>query len=185
MAEPDGMMNGPAWPSDWNTGWVTWWYSDMVGQPVVGTMTLSLSVTRAVSRALRATVWGGNVIVPNSGLGRPSGPLVVVNSRGVPCIEVPLGNDPDVDPAAIQLLARESWSGTLLRKTVTAQHTLEDPLWLSGDLQAVAAQPGVVGRVMWEISEPYVVPPPDAAVGDWLFYVNGPAAGLVTEIEEL
>lgn len=179
--EPDGIMSGPLWPHDWQTGWVSWRFADMLGNPITGNMTLSLSVKRTVSPTTHITVYGGSLKIPLAD-GVPSGPRVVVNSEGVPCIEVPLNYDPEVQPIRTQLVATEDWSGQTHYRTVTAEHTLDNPLWLSGNLASVARQPGVLMPTGWKVEFRADGPPPEAAVGEFVWYLD---AGLITQITEL
>lgn len=175
MVEPDGVMNGPAWPTDWQTGWVTWRYSDMSGKPLEASVpgaaiNLSLSVLRATSAATHTTIFSTPFDVPLVD-GRPSGPRVVVNSAGVPCIEMPLSTDPDVQPLPLYLHARESWGEHyLMRRLVLPEHTLDSPLWLTGDASDVAEQPGVVSKLIWKVPTEASGPPLNADVGDWVLY---------------
>lgn len=171
MAEPDGKMAGPVWPAEWQTGWVTFRYSDINGNPPVDAkVTLTNSVTRAVATVSKTTVYGGFVEVPIVN-GVPGGTRAQVNSFGEMCIEFPIGTDPDVIPEAMQLVAVESFSRATIRKVLTAEHTLENPLWLSGDLDAVAAQPGVIKTLLWEVANESLGIPTEAAIGDYIFYV--------------
>jgi hypothetical protein len=170
MAEPDLVMNGPVWPPEWQTGWVTFRYSDIKGNPVEGNVTITNSVPRAVGQVSKTTVYGGSVVVPLA-FGVPSGPDAQENADGIMCIEFPIGTDPDVIPAEMQLVAVESFSRATIRKVLTAEHTLDNPLWLSGDLDAVAAQPGVIKATIWEVANENLGIPTEAAVGDYIFYV--------------
>jgi len=168
--EPDGVMGGPSWPPEWQTGWVTFRYSDITGASPQGTVKLTNSVKRAVATTSKTTVYGGEINVPLSG-GVPGGSVAQENLDGIMCIEFPIGTDPDVIPAEMQLLATESFTGVTLRKVLTADHTLDNPLWLTDDLTSVAAQPGVVKATIWEVATESLGIPDEAAIGDYIFYL--------------
>jgi hypothetical protein len=172
MAEPDGQMGGAAWPPDWQTGWVTGRWSDIKGTSPLGGVRLTNSVQRAVARLSKTTVNGGFVEFPIAN-GVPGGPDAQENSDSIYCIEFPIGNDPDVVPAEMQLIAKENFAGGVeLRKVLTAEHTLDNPLWLTDDLESVAAQPGVIQRFTWWIDLEASGVPATAQVGDAIVYID-------------
>lgn len=178
-------MPGSRWPQGWQTGWVTWIYADMLGNPIQGEMRLSLSVNRAISEADHTTVMGGTIRVPMLD-GVPSSTVAVKNNNGDWVVEVPLSDDPDISPRPITLLARESWAGgTTLRALVGAEHTFDNPLWLSGTLAAVEDQPGVVSALMWEVDSDIPQTPLEAEVGDYVFYVRQGTFTKIVETEEI
>jgi hypothetical protein len=168
MAEPDGVMAGPPWPPDWQTGWVSGRWTDITGAPLTGTLTVSMSVERAVSPATHTTIVGGKLTVDIVD-GVPSGAKVIENADGVPCFEFPITSDADIQPSDLQLVIA-SPSGPQ-RRYLTASNTLDNPLWITGDLTSIAAQPGVIRTTTWEV---YAAPgniPPEAAIGDWILYL--------------
>lgn len=176
IVEPDDRMGGSElWPDDWSTGWVSGRWVDATGAPLTGTVELTLSVVRAASSSTRTTIVGGKRIFEVVD-GVPAGPHAVTNSDGVPCVEFPVTNDPDIRPTDLQLVVKE-WGGTY-RRDLTADHTLENPLWLTGDLISIAAQPGVIRSTVWEVHAAPGNIPADAAVGDWIAYLP---SGLVTK----
>ncbi|NQX36239.1 hypothetical protein [Herbiconiux sp. VKM Ac-2851] len=184
MAEPDGVMPGSLWPPDWNTGWVTWRYANILGQPKQGKVRLSLAVGRAVSPEYETAIIGG-VIEVTLVDGKPSGDFVQLNSAGVPCIEVPRGDDPDVVPNPIQIIADEVFSdggGAVSRFVVSAEHTLNAPLWISGNLNSVSDQPGVVAQIVWYVPLEESGPPALAQVDDVVWYID---TGHITQITSL
>lgn len=185
MAEPDGVMNGPLWPSDWQTGWVTWIDTDAVGIPIEGTRVLTMNVTRAYSTSRHTTIHNREIAVQLEN-GRPSGPRAVVNNAGVPCIELPISRDPDVQPFPIGWLSRESWTGTLQTFEVLPEHTLESPLYLTGDILSAPADPSItlvrVFEVPLQASGPEAAVAVGARVGDWILFQD---TGRVVRITSL
>ncbi|HEY8591189.1 MAG TPA: hypothetical protein VIL55_16700 [Naasia sp.] len=174
MPEPDGVMNGPLWPADWQTGWVTWRYADLLGRPIDvqypgATIDISLTVRRAVSLDTKTSVSGLPIPVPVVE-GVPSGDLVVLNGAGVPCIEVPLSNDPDIEPTPLVIRFRESWTNRQRDRLVLPEHTLESPLYITGDLDDVTDDPAVSSKLVYSVPLQASGPPPEAAVGDWVLY---------------
>jgi hypothetical protein len=144
-------------------------------------MELSLSVGRAVALEDHLTVMGGRIVVPLEE-GSPSPTVAVQNSRGDWVVEVPLSDDPDILPSPIYILAKESWTGATIRKAVTADHTFENPLWISGTLKEVAEQPGVIPARLWEVDAAIPTLPVEAEPGDYIFYVRqGSITKLVTD----
>jgi hypothetical protein len=170
--EPDGIMQGSAWPPEWQTGWVTFRYSDIRGTPLTGTVTLTNSADRAVAQTSKTTVYKGEVTIPLVN-GAPGGPDAQENSEGIMCIEFPIGDDPDIIPTEMQMLARESFSGnTVIRTKLTAEHTLDNPLWLSGSLDAVVAQAGVIQRLTYWVDLEASGVPAGAQVGDAIVFLD-------------
>lgn len=182
MAEPDGIMPGSRWPANWQTGWVSWRYSDMVGTPIAGEMRLSLSAARAVSVGDHTTVMGGQIRVPLVD-GMPSPTVAIKNNNGDWVVEVPLSDDPDIVPSPIFILARESWTGgSQLRALITTEHTFDNPLWLSGEIENVTNQPGVVLAKMWEVDSEFPEVPPEAVEGEYIFYIQ---QGTITKLVDI
>lgn len=171
-------MDGPLWPPDWQTGWVSWRHINVLGEPINGTVDLSLAVIRTISPAYHTTVYGGSRTVTLVD-GMPSGDFVTYNSNGTPCVEFPLSNDPDIVPSQVELVAVESWSGQRLHRLLTSAHTLENPLWLSGDLASVVSQPGVIAISVWKQDTRDDGIPTEGRVRDWVLYRD---TGLITEI---
>ena len=167
MAEPDGVMPGPLWPADWQTGWMSGRWVDAVGTPLTGVLTVSLSVNRAASLATHTTIVGG-VRSIEVVAGVPSGPHITVNSAGVPCFEFPITTDPDIQPSDLQLIV--TFNDITSRRALTEAHTLDSPLWLTGDLTSIAQQPGVIRSSIWEVQGAPGNIPAEAAVGDWIAY---------------
>jgi hypothetical protein len=168
--EPDGIMNGPIWPPEWRTAWVTFRYSDITGESLVGTVTITNSVKRAVAKTSHTTVYGGSIVVPIEN-GVPSGPRAQINSAGVMCVEFPIGTDPDVIPAAMKIQCAESFSGQTIYNTLTEAHTLDNPLWITDDLTTVKGQAGVIQTLLWEVANENLGIPTEASIGDYIFYV--------------
>lgn len=185
MAEPDGVMNGTLWPSDWQTGWVSWIDADTTGAPLSGSRSISMTVQRAYSSSRHTTIHNTTIVIPNAD-GRPSGPRAVLNGDGVPCIELPISRDPDVQPFPIGWKAKESWSGFEQLFEVGVEHTLDSPLYLTGDVLAVPPDPTVtvveVYRVPLEASGPQSAVDVGAGVGDWILYED---TGRVVQITGL
>jgi hypothetical protein len=169
--EEEGVMDGPAWPPEWQVGYATFKYSDITGASPIGDVRISSNTLRAVARISNTTVHGGFIDVPIAN-GAPSGPRVYENSQGIMCVKFPIGNDPDVVPSGMQLLAREPFSGVTIRKNLTAEHTLENPLWLTDDLESVLEQPGVVQRLTYWVDLEASGVPAGAQVGDAIVYLD-------------
>ena len=167
MAEPDNTMGGPLWPSDWSTGWLSGRWVDAVGTPLTGVLTVSLSVARAASLATHTTIMGGERRITVTD-GVPSGPFVTVNDAGDPCFEFPITTDPDIQPSDLQLIVK--FNGVVSRRQLTEAHTLDNPLWLTGDLTSIADQPGVIRSSIWEVQGAPGNIPAEAAIGDWIAY---------------
>ena len=176
MAEPDGVMDGPLWPADWQTGWMSGRWVDAVGTPLTGVLTVSLSVARAASLATHTTIIGGVRSIDVVG-GVPSGPHIIVNPAGVPCFEFPITTDPDIQPSGLQLVV--TFNDVTARRELTETHTLGNPLWLTGDLTSIAQQPGVIRPSIWEVQGAPGNIPAEAAVGDWIAYF--PSGQLTTK----
>jgi hypothetical protein len=179
MAEPDNVMGGPGWPAEWQTGWVTGRYVDIEGNYLTGTITLSNKVSRAVATISKTAVIGGEIVVPLA-FGVPSGVKAQENANGDMCIEFPISTDPDVVPAEMQLIAKEALLGAnggtasseSVIKYLTAEHTLDNPLWLSGDLESVASQPGVVSAFAHFLDNSDTPIPTTAKAGDVVVYLD-------------
>jgi hypothetical protein len=178
MAEPDNKMAGPGWPPEWPTAWVTGKWTDIDGNYLTGDVTLTNSVNRAVATASRTAVIGGKIPFPLA-FGVPSGPRAQENANGDMCIEFPIGTDPDVVPAEMQMIATENLKGadgnpasnTIIRKVLTTEYTLDNPYSLTSDLTSVAAQAGVIRATIWEVANENLGIPVEAAIGDYIFYV--------------
>jgi hypothetical protein len=172
MAEPDNKMGSDQWPPDWSTGWISGIWLDAVGQPLTGTVTVKLSVRRAASLSSHTTIDGGKRVF-SIVHGVPSGEHVVLNGAGIPCVEFPTTDDPNVQPADLQLVVTESWSSTSYRYELLAVNTLENPMWITGDLTSIEPQPGVIRTNTYTIMAPPYVQPPEAVVGDWVVFKKG------------
>ena len=190
MAEPDGVMGGTAWPPDWQTGWVTGRWSDIKGVSPLGGVRLTNSAQRAVARVSKTTVAGGAVEFAIES-GRPGGPDAVMNDADIYCIEFPISTDPDVTPAEMQIHAKETFTnGVLIRKVLTAEHTLDNPLWLTDDLESVAEQVGVIQRLTYWVDAVLNVPlenqiPVGAQAGDAVIFIYPNGATSMVVIESL
>ena len=169
-------MDGHLWPADWQTGWMSGRWVDAVGTPLTGVLTVSLSVARAASLATHTTIIGGERSVDVVG-GVPSGPHVTVNDAGVPCFEFPITTDPDIQPSDLQLIV--TFNGITSRRALTEAHTLDSPLWLTGDLTSIADQPGVVRSTTYTITAPPYEEPAEAKSGDLVVFRK--SAGAVGE----
>jgi hypothetical protein len=169
MAEPDNKMGSGRWPSDWSTGWFSGIWVDAVGEPVTGTLTVSLSVKRTASAATKTTVFGGQRDVALVD-GVPSGPFVTVNSADVPCIEFPTTDDPDIQPSDLQLVVFESWSKITYRRELLAVNTLNNPLWLTGDLTSIEQQPGIIRSSVYTVTAAPYIQPAEAVIGDLVVF---------------
>jgi hypothetical protein len=185
MAEPDGKMSGPGWPPEWPTAWVTGRWVDIQGNYLTGTITLKNSATRAVATISKTAVIGGQISFPVTD-GVPGGAYAQANSDGIMCIEFPIGTDPDVIPAQMQVNATEALKGVdgttasnaTVRAILTTEHTLDNPYWLTSDLTAVKAQTGVVQVPLWKVDNQSQGIPTDAAIGDVIWYLD---TGLITQ----
>jgi hypothetical protein len=165
-------MNGPEWPPGWRTGWVSFHYSDIEGNSPVGTVILSNLVERAAVKSSHTHVIGGSITVPIEG-GAPGGPKAQQNAAGVMCYEFPIGNDPDVVPASIRLAAKETFpNGKTIYADLTEEHTLDNPLWLTDDLDTVKGQAGVTQIPLWKVATHSMGIPERAAVGDLIWYLD-------------
>jgi hypothetical protein len=167
MAEPDGVMAGPPWPPDWQTGWISGRWTDITGAPLTSSVTVTMSVEKAASAATHTTIVGGKITVEIVD-GVPSGVRAVLNGDGVPCFEFPITSDPDIEPANLQLVIT-SPSGPQ-RRYLTQSNTLENPLWLTGDLTSIEKQPGVIRAFVFTITEPPYEQPADAVIGDMVVF---------------
>jgi hypothetical protein len=173
--EPDDVMNGPTWPPEWKTGWFTFRYSDIVGNSPTGNVVVSNSARRAVAKNSHTTVIGGSITVPVLN-GVPGSSDAQENADGIMCVEFPIGTDPDVVPTAMQIVAQELFSGAsapsaTIYATLTEEHTLDNPLWLTDDLTTVRGQAGVIEKKIWEVANENLGIPTAADVGDYIFYV--------------
>jgi hypothetical protein len=178
--EPDGLMNGPGWPSEWPTAWVTGKWVDIDGNYLTGTVTLKNSAARAVATTSRTAVIGGTIPFPLVD-GVPGGPRAQVNSAGVMCIEFPIGNDPDVIPTEMQVIASENLtianttatlSNAIIRTTLTTENTLDNPFWLTGDLVSVAEQTGVIYAGTYFLANANTPIPATARAGEMVLYLD-------------
>jgi hypothetical protein len=169
MAEPDNELVADRLPADWAKGWFAGIWVDAVGNPITGTVTASLSVKRTASAATHTTVFGGSLEVALVD-GMPSGPKVTENSAGVLCVEFLTTDDPDIQPSDLQLVIKESWSGIKYYRELLAVNTLENPLWLTGDLTSIEPQPGVIRASIYTVSAAPYVQPIEAAIGDWVVF---------------
>lgn len=160
-------MDGPLWPSDWQTGWMSGRWVDAVGTPLTGVLTVSMSVNRAASLATHTTIIGGarNIDVVE---GVPAGPFAVDNADGVPCFKFPITTDPDIQPSDLQLIVK--FDGVTTRRELTEAHTLDNPLWLTGDLTSIEQQPGVILSRTYTVTAPPYVEPLDAKTGDLVVF---------------
>jgi hypothetical protein len=179
--EPDGLMSGPGWPPEWPTAWVTGKWADIEGNYLTGDVTLTNSVNRAVATASRTAVIGGKIPFPLA-FGVPSGPRAQENKHGVMCVEFPIGTDPDVVPAEMQMIATENLKGadgnpasnTIIRKVLTTEYTLDNPYSLTSDLTSVAAQAGVLrASIFWLETEETPIPL-EATTGDVIVRPGNP-----------
>jgi hypothetical protein len=170
MAESDYLMDGEVWPPEWRAAWFTFRYSDIEGNSPKGNVTVTNSAKRAVSKPSHTTVYGGEIKVPIEN-GVPSGPKAHINSAGVMCVKFPIGNDPDVIPEAMQIVAKEDFSASTIYNTLTAEHTLDNPLWITDDLTTVKGQAGVIQTLLWEVANENLGIPTEASIGDYIFYV--------------
>ena len=169
--EPDDVMAGPQWPAEWKTGWFTFRYSDIQGNSPTGNLIVSNSATRAVAKNSHTTVIGGSITVPILN-GVPGSSDAQENVDGIMCVEFPIGTDPDVVPTEMQIVARETFvGGQSIYSTLTEEHTLDNPLWLTDDLTTVRGQAGVIEKKLWEVANENLGIPTQAAVGDHIFYV--------------
>jgi hypothetical protein len=169
MAEPENAAGTDRRPADWSKGWFSGIWADAVGNAFNGTVTASLSVKRTASVATHTTVFGGKRVVDVVD-GIPSGPYVTENAAGVPCVEFLTTDDPNIQPSNLQLVIEESWSGITYYRELLAENTLDNPLWLTGDLMSIEQQPGVVLSRIWEVEAAPGNIPPEAAIGDWIAY---------------
>jgi hypothetical protein len=175
MAEPDNKMGSGRWPADWSTGWFSGIWVDALGNPVTGTITVRLSAERSGSAATHTTVYKGERVVQIVD-GIPASSFTA-NTAGVPCVEFPVTDDPNVQPVGMGLLITESWSGVTYRRDLHAANTLNSPLWLTGDVVSIADQPGVIQPTVLQVQGAPGNIPPEAGVGDWIAYFP---SGLVT-----
>jgi hypothetical protein len=179
MAEPDFVMQGPGWPPEWPTAWVTGKWTDIEGNYLTGDVTLTNSVNRAVATASRTAVIGGKIPFPLA-FGVPSGPRAQENANGDMCIEFPIGTDPDVVPAEMQMIATENLKGadgnpasnTIIRKVLTTEYTLDNPFSLTSDLTSVAAQAGVVYAGTYFLDNEDTPIPSTARDGEMVLYLD-------------
>jgi hypothetical protein len=169
MAEADNAVGTDRRPADWGKGWFTGIWSDAVGKAITGTLTVSLSVPRTASAATKTTVFRGQRVVPIVD-GVPSGEFAVLNAVNVPCVEFLTTDDPDIQPVNLQLVVTESWSGITYYRELSGSNTIENPLWLTGDLTSIEQQPNVVLSRIWEVEAAPGNIPPQAAIGDWIAY---------------
>jgi hypothetical protein len=172
----DGMGSG-RWPSDWATGWFSGIWVDSVGNPVTGTVTVALSVTRAASARTKTTIYGGQRVVPIVD-GIPTGEFAIENGAGIPCVKFPTTDDPDIQPSDLQLIVTESWSSISYRRELRQNNTLENPLWLTGDTTSIEKTPSVMLTRTWGVEAAPGNIPPEAAIGDLIAYSP---SGVVTK----
>lgn len=149
---------------------------DAVGTPLTGTLKVSLSVNRAASLATHTTIIGGarSITVVD---GVPAGPHVTVNTADVPCFDFPITTDADIQPSDLQLVVE--FNGVTARRELAEAHTLDNPLWLTGDLTSIADQPGVVRSTTYTITAPPYEEPAEAKSGDLVVFRK--SAGAVGE----
>jgi len=171
MVDTSDGMDGPQWPAEWQTGWVTFRYSDITGAPLAGNVTITNSAKRAVAKNSHTTVYGGSIKVPLTN-GVPGGVNSQENADGVLCIEFPIGNDPDVVPAEMQIVCAEDFSGSTIYATLTSDHTLDNPLWLTDDLTTVRGQAGVFSAFAHFLDTADTPIPSFAKVGDVVVYLD-------------
>ena len=89
------------------------------------------------------------------------------------CIEVPIGSDPDILPLGIQLIVQERFAtaaSSTFRVDVSADNTLDDPLWLTGTLDSLLAEPGYIPTLTWFVDLESSGAPVEAQIGDLVFF---------------
>lgn len=177
--EPDNLMNGPGWPPEWPTAWVTGKWVDIEGEYLTDTVSLENSAKRAVATVSRTAVIGGVITFPLSE-GVPGGPRAQQNADGIWCIEFPIGNDPDVVPSQMQVIAKENLKGAdgkpasnaIIRAVLTPEYSLDNPFWLTGDLETVAAQTGVFYAGTHFLDNADTPIPANARAGEMVLYLD-------------